>query len=560
MMHSDYHHSILRQLRDQQLRQASGQERVERANQAERLLAELDPGRSYSGRYLCSRIAKESARPRPNARLSGREASHDLRLFIEDMFDSANVPVEAAGQRVMTTEELAKTLNVSTKTILRWRGYGLVSRRFVFDGRKRVGFLQSSVEQFVKRNQDRVRRGSQFSQLTEEERTTIYERARRLARAGGCPAEVYKRLARHTGRSVETIRYTLKQHDLEHPESAIFLQQPSAVSEESRRKIYQLQRRGEPLDSLARRFCLSKAAVLRIVAQARAERIRQLPLDYIPNAGFHDDLRPEEERAICGPVPADDEPGRRVRRPSGLPPYLASLYEVPLLTREQEMHLFRKMNYLKYKASRLLERLDPDRPQAPLMDHIERLYDQAVATKNEVIRANLRLVVSIAKRYVGSGGSFFELVSDGNMSLLQAVEKFDFARGNKFSTYATWALVKNFSRSIPTEHLYHRRFRSQPLEVFASTEDVRADHHEQETRQSQRERQVGQLLQCLDEREQEIVMRRFGLAQGQQPLKLKEIGAMMGVTKERVRQLETRAMEKLRRAAQEEHIELAAVE
>ena len=559
-MHTDYHHSIIRQFRDEQLRRASHQQRIEGANQAEKLLAELDPGRTYTCGYLCSRIAKGSARPCPDARLTGRDADHDLRLFIEDMFDSANVPVEAVGQRVITAEELAKRLNVSTKTISRWRRYGLVSRRFVFDGRKRVGFLESSVEQFVTRNQDRVRRGSQFSQLTDQEREWIFARARRLAQAGGCPAEVYKRLARHTGRSVETIRYTLKHHDREHPESAIFPEHHTLLSEENRRKIYQFHRRGESIESLAKRFCLSKAALQRIVAQARAERIRQLPLDYIPNEGFRDDLTPDQERAICGPMPASDQPARRARRPSGLPPYLASLYEVPLLAREQEMHLFRKMNYLKHKAGRLLERLDPDRPQASLMDQIEKLFDQAVATKNEIIRANLRLVVSIAKRYVGGGGSFFELVSDGNMSLLQAVEKFDFARGNKFSTYATWALVKNFSRSIPTEHLYHQRFRSQPLELFASTEDVRADHHEQEARQSQRERQVQRLLGCLDEREQEIVMRRFGLAQGQEPLKLKEIGALMGVTKERVRQLETRAMEKLRRAAHEGQLELAAVE
>ena len=79
--------------------------------------------------------------------------------------------------------------------------------------------MKSSVDRFVAKNEDRVRRGSRFSQLTSDERTNIILKARRLARAGGCPAEVTRRLAENMGRSVETIRYTLKQFDQEHPES-----------------------------------------------------------------------------------------------------------------------------------------------------------------------------------------------------------------------------------------------------------------------------------------------------------------------------------------------------
>ena len=86
-----------------------------------------------------------------------------------------------------------------------------------------------------------------------------------------------------------------------------------------------------------------------------------------------------------------------------MPPYLASLYEVPLLTREQEAHLFRKFNYLKYRAAKLREGLDPARAKSSVMDEIESLYEQVVATKNQIVRANLRLVVSIAKRHVGPG-------------------------------------------------------------------------------------------------------------------------------------------------------------
>jgi len=191
-----------------------------------------------------------------------------------------------------------------------------------------------------------------------------------------------------------------------------------------------------------------------------------------------------------------------------------------------------------------------------VLDQIEKLYREIVAVKNEIIRRNLRLVVSIAKRHVGQCDNFFELVSDGNMSLIRAVEKFDFARGNKFSTYATWAIMKNFARTIPGELKHRDRFRTSQYEAFNATEDGRSDQYEQESAQQQREAHVGKILRHLDEREQKIIIRRFGLERGTEPQTLKEVGEQMGVTKERVRQIEARALTKLRQAAQSEHIEL----
>lgn len=548
-MHNDYHSPMIRQLRDHHLRLAPPQRRARIAHLAQRLLAEVDSDRAYPYELVHFRITDRMPRVPCGASLGGRELSHDLPLLIDDLSGPAEIPPHPAGERVVTTEELAARFGVSTKTVARWRRQGLVSGRFVLDGRRRVGFLESSVDRFVKQNEDRVRRGAQFSQLSHEQRDRICARARRLFRAGASPAEVFKRLARKTGRSVETIRYTLKQHDRRHPASPILPAAHAALSDETKQRIVQEHQRGQGLAALAKRYGQSKALIERVVLQARARRLQELPLDYVPNPQFSEVASGRAEQAICGPRPVELRPARRARAPSGLPGYLASLYEVPLLTPRQEAHLFRKMNYLKYKASKLRTQLHADRPQAALMDRIERLYDEAVAVRNEIISANLRLVVSIARRYVRPGVLFFELVSDGNMSLMQAVDKFDFARGNKFSTYATWAIVKNFSRTIPTEHTRRRRFFSAPVEALAALPDSRGDQRAQEHDQSLREGQVGELLRCLDERERQIILRRFGLAQGQEPLKLREIGAEMGVTKERVRQLEIRAMEKMRAAA-----------
>jgi len=554
-MHTDYQNPALRQLRDQQVRFAPRDKKIEQVDRAEGLLSELKPDRVYSYEYLCYRITKYRPESYPSLRLSGEEARHDLRLLVEDLSDAADIDADDVGEHVLTVEELSRQFRVSSKTIARWRRRGLVSRRFVFDGRKRVGFLQSSVERFVQQNQERVRRGAHFSQLTGEERQQIIERARRMARAGGCPSEVARRLADHCGRSVETIRYTLQQFDHDHPDLAVFSEKSGPLGEETRRRIYQQYRRGESAEALAKWFCRTRSSIYRIINEMRAQRILDLPLDCIPNESFAQVTGAEEDE-ILEPAPPNLEPFKRSRIPAGLPPYLASLYEVPLLTREQEVHLFRKMNYLKYKAGKLCEQLEPGHPRTSLMDRIDDLYDQSVAVKNEIVSANLRLVVSIAKRHVGPTESFFDLVSDGNMSLLRAVEKFDFARGNKFSTYASWAIMKNFARTIPDEHRRRDRYRTSQPDMFTATEDDGTDEYEQESAQLQREFQVEKILERLDVREQRIITKRFGLNRGQEPLTLKQVGVEEGVTKERVRQIEARALDKLRKAAREDNIEI----
>lgn len=554
-MHQDYRIAVLRELRDQQVRFAPRTKRMEQAARAERLLGELDLARDYPYEFIYFRVT--DFRPEESGRkmVSGDDAAHDLRLFVEDVSDSLDLKVEETGEPVHTVEDLSRMFNVSTKTISRWRDQGLVSRRFVCDGRKRVGFLHSSVERFVARNRERVRRGERFSQLTHDERAEVIERARRVAITGANLSEVSRRVAEATGRSAETIRYTLKNHDRRHPDQAVFPDHREVLTDADKLSIYQQFGRGVGINQLTRQFGRTRSSIVRVLNEQRAASIMQLPLDFIVNELFNK-VSPKLEAEILGELPEAMIPPRKLRAPSGLPTYLAALYDMQLLTREQEYHLFRKMNYLKFRASGLRAKLDVSEPSASLMDEIEQLYRQSVEVKNHIVQANLRLVVSISKRHMKSSDDFFSLVSDGNMSLFRAVEKFDYARGNKFSTYASWAIMKNFARSIPDEFKHNDRFRTATDEVFMAHQDTRGDHYAQELAQQQRQKQINRILNKLDQREQQIIIRRFGLDHGHEPLTLKEVGEEMGVTKERIRQIEARALSKLREAATDEHIEV----
>lgn len=552
-MNRDYRSQQINQLASQQVRFAPVEKRIEQINRAEQLLYEIKPDTTYSYEYLCFKITDYRPENSEIEAIKGKDVIHDLHLLIEDLSESAQIKAEETGEPVHTVDELSKMFNVSTKTISRWRRQGLVSRKLVFDGgRSRVGFLRSSVDHFLKTQGDKVRRGEKFSQLTLSDKEEILDRARRLALAGERPAEVTRQVADRMGRSIETIRYTIRQFDQQHPDLAIFPDLTGPLTQESKERLYRDFLEGVSAEVLSRRYNRSTNSIYRIVGEMRANAIQDLPLDFIDSEEFHE---VGAKQKILTPMPEPETVTRRVKAPSGLPPYLARLYETTLLTREQEYHQFRKFNFLKFRASQLREQLDPTDPRSGLMDEIEQLYEQAVDVKNFLVQSNLRLVVSIAKRHVTTGDEFYQLVSDGNMSLFRAVEKFDYSRGNKFSTYASWAIMKNFARSIPEEFKQRDRFRTSSEEMFMSAPDSRLNNFKAEIEQDLRENAVNKILESLDEREQQIIISRFGLNHDNEPQTLKEVGREIGVTKERVRQIEARALMKLRAEAERQNID-----
>ena len=116
-------------------------------------------------------------------------------------------------------------------------------------------------------------------------------------------------------------------------------------------------------------------------------------------------------------------------------------------------------------------------------------------------------MVSIVKRYAGLAQSFFELISDGNLALMRAVERFDFSLGNRFSTYAARAIVNSFARSIRVGLRWRNRHQTDNAELFAATADGRSDSYAMEAAQSRRAVLLEGSMQQLDEREREVICR-----------------------------------------------------
>jgi RNA polymerase primary sigma factor len=317
--------------------------------------------------------------------------------------------------------------------------------------------------------------------------------------------------------------------------------------------IYRQSRCGFAVEVLATQFGLGRSRIGSIIDEMRARRLLEAKLDFVSDPSFED---PAAGAELLGPSPepAGSRASRRPRAPDGLPPYLGSLYALPLLSREQERHLFLKMNYLKYQAHRLREVLDPGHCTAGQLDEIERLQAEALAVKNQIIGANLRLVVAIAKKHAGPTTNLFELISDGNMSLIRAVEKFDASRGFKFSTYASWAIMRHFSRSIPEEKYRRDRFVTGHEGMFEAAPYDRGDVYEQESDHRRSQEIVRGILGQLNDRERRILIGRYGIG-GTAEQTLEQLGRELGITKERVRQIESRAREKLRKIVLEQKLD-----
>lgn len=252
-----------------------------------------------------------------------------------------------------------------------------------------------------------------------------------------------------------------------------------------------------------------------------------------------------------GLAPRDNRLGLTAAKRAGVdsPDQVSRLCEAKLLTPQQEVMLFQRMNFLRYQAMQERAKLNPERPSKRSLELVYRLLAMADWHRDRIVEANTRLVFSIIKKFVNANNPFDDLLSEGIVALMRAVEKFDFGRGFRFSTYATQVVRRGAYRQVMETQAERSKLQSGVEEMGLDISDEGRQSAISEQRWHQLQSRLSVMMGDLDRRERFIIRARFSLGSHRKVHTLQSLADRLGVSKERVRQLEQRAMEKLRAMA-----------
>ena len=348
-------------------------------------------------------------------------------------------------------------------------------------------------------------------------------------------------------------------------------------------------------------FLTSEEVGVALVAAELPPESMDAVLRLISDEGIHIVDSTDDELEDDSTAKAEDDAAKSAPTSDPVRMYLKEIGRVPLLSAAEEVDLAKRVEAGLFAS----EKLTTQRNVSPdFIRELELIERQGQLAKKRLIEANLRLVVSIAKRYVGRGMLFLDLIQEGNLGLIRAVEKFDYTKGYKFSTYATWWIRQAITRAIADQartiripvHMVETinkliRIQRQLLqdlgreptpeeigqEMEMSPERVREiqklaqEPVSLETPIGEEEdsnlgdfiedsdaivpvdaasfillqEQLDAILHTLSEREKKVIQLRFGLTDGH-PRTLEEVGKEFGVTRERIRQIESKTLSKLR--------------
>lgn len=273
---------------------------------------------------------------------------------------------------------------------------------------------------------------------------------------------------------------------------------------------------------------------------------------YVKHPLFRDGLESEAiQKQLAAIRPASlDQRSESPRAEVGLA-FVAGMVEMPLLSPEEEQYLFAQMNFIKWRAEKTRRKLTLNDPDISLVDLIEADLCEADAVRNRIVCSNLRLVVALATKLTAGEKAtaldhISELVSEGTIPLIRAVELFDVSLGNRFSTYATWAVRNQMFRSLKRRRVWNEQRNGHDETMLTFLEDSRSTVEADQLLCDQHQNLVRSLLSQLTERERTVITARYGLDGQPTGQSLNDIAQQIGLSKERVRQVALSSIEKLR--------------
>ncbi|MFE5210325.1 RNA polymerase sigma factor [Streptomyces sp. NPDC056600] len=355
----------------------------------------------------------------------------------------------------------------------------------------------------------------------------------------------------------------------------------------------------------AKKTTAKKTAAKKTASKKDDPELAEEEIEETPGKAADEPESAESAGFVLSDEDEDDAPAQQVAAAGAtadpVKDYLKQIGKVPLLNAEQEVELAKRIEAGLFAEDKLA---NSDKIAPKLKRELEIIAEDGRRAKNHLLEANLRLVVSLAKRYTGRGMLFLDLIQEGNLGLIRAVEKFDYTKGYKFSTYATWWIRQAITRAMadqartiripvhmvevinklarvqrqmlqdlgreptpeelakeldmtPEKVIEVQKYGREPISLHTPLgedgdsefgdliEDSEAVVPADAVSFTLLQEQLHSVLDTLSEREAGVVSMRFGLTDGQ-PKTLDEIGKVYGVTRERIRQIESKTMSKLR--------------
>ena len=287
----------------------------------------------------------------------------------------------------------------------------------------------------------------------------------------------------------------------------------------------------------------------------RAKSLLSHEISFVMNDSFRSlsesEARDEWEETV--EVLPDRSSALRSQKSTALNAHYQRMCETPLLSPELERACFKRFNWLKFRANAYRAQLDLEHLSPEHVMMIEDMLKEAVEVRNYIMQANCRLAMSIVKNFSESQNEFDELLSEGLTNLMGAIEKFDYSRGFRFSTYATQSINRRLFRVSSQRHKQRKRYLNNSDDALTATLGV--EENSTPVLGQEELLQLHALLLNLEQRERLIIEARFGLHTSGRKQTFVEIGKRLKISKERVRQLAERALHKLRLSAEQLNFE-----